>query len=218
MEVLVVDYGLGNLKSIERALTFNEHDVLFCSNPQKVENHPMVLLPGVGAFEKAMENLTALGLVEAIRSRHENQMPFLGICLGMQLMFESSEEGKQSHAGLGLIPGSVHRIPSSAQNGNLRAVPHVGWNRISWDKAKLRESQTLIDSALLEDAYFTHSFFAQPDDPSSLLAKTNVGALDVCAVAADGLALGFQFHPEKSGFAGVRFLSAALNGLASEYL
>lgn len=213
----MVDYGLGNLKSMERALVGADHIVNFSSDPQLIACHPMVILPGVGAFDSGMKNLVTEGIDVSLRVRAAANLPLIGICLGMQLLFEGSEEGSGKSPGLGVLPGYVRGIPRETPQGHLRAVPHVGWNELKWvvSPKTRKSSSSLFDSrmSLPDFAYFTHSFYAQPASDHDIFALTDVGEFTVCSVVSRGRTTGFQFHPEKSGRAGVSLLSDTMNRL-----
>ena len=156
---------------------------------------PAVVLPGVGAFGDAMRNLQAAGLDEAIRRAVEAGKPFLGICLGQQLMFEESEEMGR-HRGLGLLHGRVHRFP----NGELK-VPHIGWNQIHvW-----RDDPIFAGVAPESFAYFVHSYYVEPDEEDVVLAKTDYG-IDFASIVGWANMWGIQFHPEKSQDVGLQIL------------
>lgn len=197
--VVIVDYGLGNLASVERALRHLGAAPEISSDPASLADAPRAVLPGVGAFGTAMRNLGERGLVEALRAYAAGGRPLLGICLGMQLFMERSEEGGD-HEGLGLIPGRVTRIPASGAK-----VPHVGW-------AALSPSPRPWAGSLLEGVapgsalYFVHSYFVSPARPDDVLATTHYGASRYCSVLQRGGLAGCQAHPEKSSDAGLKIL------------
>ncbi len=196
MTVTVIDYGVGNLRSVTKALESVGCQVVLTSNPEEVARATKLVLPGVGAFGAGMANLRQLGLVEPIRDAVKRGVPFLGICLGLQLLFDESEE-MGHHEGLGLVRGKVVRFPE--QNG-LR-IPHMGWNAL-----RIRKSEPLFrhiqDGAMV---YFVHSYFPVPDDPTIIAATTEHGVEFVSAIAIDNL-FGTQFHPEKSSKVGLQIL------------
>jgi glutamine amidotransferase len=200
--VVVVDYGLGNLHSVVKALQHEGAQVELSSDPIVVANAERLVLPGVGAFADGMEGLRKRGLVDPLREYARTQRPFLGICLGMQLLLDESEEFG-AHAGLGIIPGRVERIPSAPD----RKVPQIGWARLvamaDWAGTPL---ELLAADAMM---YFVHSFSAVPEDRYRLADSTYAGARISAAVRRDNV-IGLQFHPEKSGPAGLVVLGAYL--------
>jgi glutamine amidotransferase len=192
--ITVVDYKLNNLRSIENTLRRLGHDVQVTSDPEVVRNATKLILPGVGAFRDAMENLKNLGLVEPFVTRARAGVPTLGICLGMHLIFSESEEFGLNR-GLDLIPGRVRRIPGTV------IVPHMGWNQL-----KLRKQNPLL--AGIEPGsfvYFVHSYYVEPQSTDVTLATTDHGLEFAAIVHKDNL-WATQFHPEKSQKVGERLL------------
>ncbi len=190
----IVDYGMGNLRSVWMAFKRLGIQASIGNTPADVEQATALVLPGVGAFGDAMENLRQRGLVQPILERATDDVPFMGICLGMQLMFESSEEMGQ-HSGLGLVAGGVRRFPETL------TVPHMGWNQI-------HQTRPIVLWEDLPDhsyAYFVHSYYVDPDDPGIVAATTDYG-IDYASVIARGNLFGIQFHPEKSQQVGERIL------------
>lgn len=202
-KVVVVDYGMGNLLSVRRALEHFGAEVEQCADADALGMAPKIILPGVGAFADGMAELRRLGLDVALREAAERGTPIMGICLGMQMLFNSSEEFGHS-AGLGLIPGRVVGIPRVGENGVPRKIPHIGWNDLilagwcqSW-RGSILEAVTVGSSV-----YFVHSFMAVPDDPADCLANCLYEGQVVTAAVAHGNVSGCQFHPEKSGQVGL---------------
>lgn len=202
----IVDYGTGNLLSVSRAFEHCGADVLISSSPADVLKADRLVLPGVGAFKNGMDELTRRGLAGAIRDYATFERPFLGICLGMQMMLETSEEFGM-HEGLGLIPGSVLAIPH-ASNGVTRKIPHIGWNTLRLGGSIHGWEQSILDGLTPETAstYFVHSYSVQPLDPSYVLAECMYDGCPVTAAVSSGLIYGCQFHPEKSGETGLTIL------------
>lgn len=200
--VIVVDYDCGNLFSVAQALRHVGADPVLSSDPRDVASADRLVLPGVGAFGKAMEMLAAKGLDAAIREFATRQRPFLGICLGMQLMHEGSDEFG-NHAGLALIPGRVRAIPGTSPGGHRIKVPHIGWRTLSPRQECGWGSTVLANHAPGFAMYFVHSFAAQPDDPAAVIAVSSYGGHDFCAAVQLGSLCGFQAHPEKSGEQGL---------------
>lgn len=192
---LIIDYGMGNLRSVEKTVAFLGGAPQISGDPELVRRGQRLILPGVGAFGDAMENLRKSGLDSAIRDAVAAGTPLLGLCLGLELLFSESEEFGR-HEGLALIPGRVKRFRGT----NLR-VPHVGWNQIE----SLRPDPLLQN--LKEGAYFyfVHSFYVEPESPENILAWTNYGRR-FCSIAGGRNVWGAQFHPEKSQEAGKQLL------------
>lgn len=208
-EVVVIDYGLGNLLSVARALEFNGASVEVTSKPDKVLAAKRVLLPGVGAFGTAMKALGELKLVSAIQELAKRGTPLLGICLGMQLLLSESEEFGVTE-GLGLIPGKVKPIPNRSPSGFPTKIPHIGWNGIfSVDQTDW--SQTLLaDNLPGDEMYFVHSYMAVTEDITNCIAFCDYEGHHINAVIGRGNITGCQFHPEKSGLLGLKVLSRFL--------
>ena len=195
MNVCILDYGMGNLRSVEKALEHVGAVATISSDPGQVRAADGVILPGVGAFPKAMERVRELGLDELIAERRDAGVPILGICLGLQLLFESTTELRGA-TGIGLLPGGVAVLEADGLK-----VPHIGWSPVRWE----RESR-LTDGIESETPfYFVHSFAPSPDQ-ADLLGTAAYGARFACAAERDNV-FGVQFHPEKSSAAGLRLLS-----------
>ena len=194
--IAIIDYDAGNIKSVEKALIALEEQVVVTRNPEEILGADGVILPGVGAFGDAMERLESYGLVETIGQVAGRRIPLLGICLGLQLMFESSEESP-GVKGLGLLPGRIIRIPDE---GGLK-VPHIGWNNLKFPN----EGRLFRD--LPEDSYvyFVHSYYLQAREEEIVTATTEYGALIHASVEKDNI-FACQFHPEKSSGVGRKIL------------
>lgn len=196
--VAIIDYGAGNLHSVKNALDYLGADSVVTSEPDVIAAADRVILPGVGAFGDAMRCMTERGLVDAVRSAADGSKPFLGICLGLQLLFESSEESPGVR-GLGVFKGKVVRIPDHGLK-----IPHMGWNNISVPK----KSMILPDGEPF--VYFVHSYYIQPDDQNDISAYTEYG--EKLGVAVErGSVFATQFHPEKSGDVGMGILRRFLD-------
>lgn len=200
MRFVLPDLGLSNLWSARRALEALGHEVETAADPAVVRGARALVLPGVGAFAEAARRLETSGIGAAIRSGADRGVPVLGICLGMQLLFESSDEGGESR-GLSLLPGRVRRLGGGAR------IPHVGWNRVEPTPA----GTSLFGNG--DDFYFVHSFVAEPGSGTDVLAECLHGECFPAAVSR-GRCLAFQFHPEKSGPAGLRILARALEWMS----
>ena len=193
--IALVDYGIGNLRSVEKALQAAGAQVCLTSEPQVILSAEKVVLPGVGSFGDGMAGLRERNLVEVIQSLPTKAIPLLGICLGMQLLFEVGEE-MGNHIGLGLIPGCVRRFSASGLK-----IPQTGWNQLSF-----ASGIPLLDG--LENgcyAYFNHSFYCDPSAAADVLARTEYG-LEYTSVIGRGRLYGVQFHPEKSQSVGLQLL------------
>jgi imidazole glycerol-phosphate synthase subunit HisH len=193
--ICILDYGMGNLRSVEKALEHVGVTATIASDPDTVRAADGVILPGVGAFPKAMQRIRELGLDELIFERRESGVPILGICLGLQLLFESTTE-LGGAAGIGMLTGGVAELDVSELK-----VPHIGWSPVRWERdSKLTdgiESETPF--------YFVHSFAPIPS-ADDLLGSAAYGTRFACAAERDNV-FGVQFHPEKSSSAGLRLLS-----------
>lgn len=191
--IAVIDYGAGNLRSIRRALEAAGAQVTVTAEADAVRAADAVVFPGVGAAGAAMQRLRDLSLIAPIRDVVAQERPFLGICLGMQLLFDEQEEG--STRGLGLLKGRVRSLPNDVK------VPQIGWNRTLWvqDGAGSRAG----DSG---DFYFVHSYVAEPQDPDDIVAVARYGEV-FPSIVRHGHIWGTQFHPEKSGTAGLRMVA-----------
>ena len=208
--VTVVDYGSGNLLSVSRALECCAGDVHLASTPEQVRRADRLVLPGVGAYAHCMELLRDKGLVEPLLEVARRGNPFLGICVGMQiLMTEGHEFGH--HAGLGLIKGAVRHIPVEKDGGGRLKAPHIGWNRLVEPTAD-RWRGTVLEGGLPDQSqvYFVHSYAAEPEHDQDCLAVAAYGGHSICAAVASENVIGTQFHPEKSAEAGLSLLERFL--------
>lgn len=201
--IAIVDYGMANLRSVEKALLKVGGDPVITADPAEIARAEKVVLPGVGAFCAAMSNLHGAGLDNAVRSHIAQGKPFLGICLGLQMLFESSTEMGASE-GLGILPGKVVRFFADGLPNPEAAelkVPHIGWNALQFPKP----SRLLAGLPNGADVYFVHSYFPAPADPSIVSATSDYGYDFCCAIEKDNIAA-TQFHPEKSGTIGLQIL------------
>jgi glutamine amidotransferase len=206
VEVTVIDYGVSNLLSVQRGFEYCGAKVILTSDPEKILSAKRVVLPGVGAFADAMQALEDLGLVNTIRELALRKTPLLGICLGMQLLLEESDEFGVT-TGLGLIPGRVIALPDRAVSGEKQKIPHIGWSALEMSDAITGWNKTLLeDNCPGEAVYFVHSFMAAPADSTHRIADTLYGGHKVAAVISRENITGCQFHPEKSGEVGLKIL------------
>ena len=194
--VAIIDYDAGNIKSVQKAIEYLGEDVIITRDPEVILNASRVILPGVGAFGDAMEKLHKYNLVDVIKEVVKREIPFLGICLGLQLLFERSDEtpGVQ---GLGILKGEIKRIPD---NGELK-IPHIGWNSLSFpNKGRLYDG-------ISEESYvyFVHSYYLDAEDKNIVVATTEYGTT-IHASVEQGNVFACQFHPEKSSSVGLKII------------
>ena len=194
--IAIIDYDAGNIKSVEKALKLLGQDVVITRNPEEILSADKVILPGVGAFGDAMGKLHEYELVEVIKEVVERKIPFLGICLGLQLMFESSDE-TPGVEGLGLLKGKILRIP---ENGDLK-IPHMGWNSLHFQN----EGRLFANLPQNSYVYFVHSYYLQAEDESIVKATTDYSTCIHASVEKDNV-FACQFHPEKSSDVGLTIL------------
>lgn len=199
--VTVIDYGLGNLHSVVKALAYVGAEVDLAADPTSLNRADRLVLPGVGAFADGMAGLRQRGLVEPLQARAASGIPLMGICLGAQLLLSVGEEFG-IHQGLGIIPGRVVRLPLEGVKN-----PHVGWARLQPPAPRRWEGTPLADTPPGTWAYFIHSYHPQPEDSADICALAQYDRHPVTAAVGRGRITGFQFHPEKSGQAGLAMLS-----------
>lgn len=212
--VTILDYGVGNLRSVARAFEVCGAVPELAETPGQAARAERLVIPGVGAFRSCVDALRAAGFEDVVRQVvSARERPVLGICVGMQMLFDGSEEfGKQD--GLGLLPGVVAEIPRLDDAGQRRKVPHIGWSPLAipatsedghWSGSVLRET------APGTDVYFVHSFSARPTEPKDILAVADYAGFEVCAAVRRDNLLGVQFHPEKSGPSGLQIIRSFLS-------
>jgi len=211
LRVTVLDYGIGNLLNVARALEHSGAAVQVAAQASEVVGLPdRMVLPGVGAFGDAMHEMRLRGFDDLVKRFAATERPFLGICVGAQLLFDVGEEhsdGHTGHPGLGLIPGRVQPVPALAPDGNCLRIPHIGWSglqlaqsRVSW------EGTPLSGLARGEPVYFVHSFAPVPTHEKHRLADTSYHGVRICAAVSRDNLYGCQFHPERSAMAGLGIL------------
>ncbi|MCK8818182.1 imidazole glycerol phosphate synthase subunit HisH [Natroniella sulfidigena] len=194
--IKIIDYGMGNLKNVQKAFEMVGYQAEVTQDKEEILAADGVVLPGVGAFKDAMENLEQLELIEVIKAVIEQGTPFLGICLGLQLLFTASEEFGVTE-GLDIIPGRVKRFP---QDLELK-IPHIGWNQLN-----LKQETELYDYIEAgEYQYFVHSYYVEPDDKAVIATTTGYGIEFVSSIVKDNI-YAVQFHPEKSSHKGLQLL------------
>lgn len=200
--IAIVDYGMGNLRSAQKGFEAVGHDAVVTDNPEIIAQADAVVLPGVGAFKDCYDGLVERGLVDSVKAAVASGKPFLGICVGMQLLFEYGEEGEGS-PGLGIFSGRVVRFPEALQTG--LKVPHMGWNQI--DPVEGQNAQLFKHMSDTPFTYFVHSYHVQPEDESIILATCDYGKSFPAVVGRDNV-YAVQFHPEKSQTEGLALLRA----------
>jgi glutamine amidotransferase len=206
--IAVVDYGSGNLRSVAKALERAGLDAALTEDPDALRRADAIVLPGAGAFADAMAGLRSRGLDEALHEEIERGRPYLGLCLGLQLLFQESDEHGLT-PGLGILRGRVERFPNVDLQGRPLRVPHIGWNTVRWSGAHPVSARLPAESHF----YFVHSYRAVLGDPKLAAGCCDYGGPFAAAVARDNL-FAVQFHPEKSQDAGARLLDAFVAWLA----
>lgn len=208
MKIAILDYGLSNLKSIENALNELRYEFSFVQSNENPTQFSNIILPGVGAFKDGMKGLIDRGLDSMLNQAVSNNIPILGICLGMQLLLTKSYEFGETN-GLDLIPGEV--LPFKFENEGdefEKKVPHIGWNQI--EKADVSWENTILENMNDPSMYFVHSYFCKVQNNEHLLAEANYHGQSFSAIIQCGSIIGCQFHPEKSGEIGLNLLSRCL--------
>lgn len=195
MMIAIIDYGMGNLKSVSNALAHLGCEAVITKDPELIKQADGLILPGVGAFPDCMKNLHSSGVVPILQEEHEKGKPLLGICLGMQVLFEKSYEGKEC-AGLGFLQGEITKMVDPSLK-----IPHIGWNHL-----EIIQVDPLLEG--VEDAYvyYVHSYCASGYRKEDLLAYSTYGSMKIPGVFRKGNLMATQFHPEKSGEDGLRIL------------
>lgn len=222
--IVIIDYQAGNLKSLSNALFSQGIDCVISQDPALIKSAKLAILPGVGAFEKAMQTLNTLGISEALKWRYENGKPILGICLGMQLFFEQSEEDETAFGqpqGLGFLNGNIVKI--KPQDERLK-VPHMGWNQLKFMTTENMSPEVKTPLSLYDhtSVYFVHSYGLEYPNPEHTVFVADYGMAipamtykPACKATGLGALVGFQFHPEKSGAAGQALLKTTIELLCS---
>jgi len=196
-KVAIIDYEMCNLFSVNHACLKEGLTPIITRDPKKIDAADAVILPGVGAFGDAMENLRHYELINVIEQACRTK-PFMGICLGLQLLFSNSNEFG-SHAGLNLVEGSVEKFPKESGDRRIK-VPQIGWNKASFDTSEPIFSGIPNKSFF----YFVHSYYVNPMDKAAVLTSTNYEGINYCSAVKSGNIMAFQFHPEKSGALGLK--------------
>lgn len=216
--VAVIDYGMGNMFSVKRACEHAGLEPLIANTGNMIMSSDAAILPGVGAFGDAISNLRVMDLIEPIRDFIASGRPFMGVCLGMQLLMSESEEFGRQH-GLDIIKGSVSKFSHTGNGGNRVKVPQVGWNRILTYHSKVRSGwdvSPLKDVKIGEYMYFVHSFYVIPHEDEAILSTTDYEGINYCSSILQNNIFACQFHPEKSGNEGLaiyRAWASQVNGV-----
>jgi len=205
--VTLLDYGMCNLLNVARAFEHIGAEVSIAEDRQSAMSADRLVVPGVGAFRDSMTEITVRGFDDVIRSFIDSGRPMFGICVGMQIMFESSEEFG-CYPGLGILPGQVVQIPSLTLDGTSQRVPHIGWNLLTPGKGAFNWQGSVLECLADRNSamYFVHSFVAEPSDPAHELASCLYGGHHLCAAVQKDNLVATQFHPERSGEAGLAVL------------
>lgn len=206
-KITLLDYGMCNMLNVARAFEHCGAEITITEDPAVALRAEKLVVPGVGAFRDSILEIESRGLGDAIKGFVETARPFLGICVGMQMLFEGSDEFG-SHSGLGILGGRVKAIPKFTTDGAEQRIPHIGWNHLghaetdrSWEKTLLNDFEGTCPAV-----YFVHSFAAVPSDRSISLADTIYGGHGVCAAVQRGNVMATQFHPERSGEIGLSLI------------
>ena len=208
--VAIVDYGMGNLFSVKSACDKVDLKSKIISRPEEIINSPMVILPGVGAFGDAMKQLSETGMADALKKSIDKGNYVVGICLGMQLLMDRSEEFG-SHDGLGLISGNVLRFPQYSLEGLGYKIPNVGWRKVLAPDRMNRSVPFPFNLATGIEMYFVHSFYVECINQSDVMLVSNYAGTQFAAGIKSGKILGFQFHPERSGIHGLKIYKGLLD-------
>lgn len=207
MRIVIIDYGVGNIKSIKNAFENQGASVIVSREREDIIGADGLILPGVGAFSHAMNNLNKYGLVDIIKDYVETKKPLLGICLGMQMLLEGSEEFGYTK-GIGLIEGKVIRLPLN--QSNIQKLPHISWNGIQ--PKDIKWQHTILDSVDKDsDMYFVHTYVAKPNNTKEILAITKYFNNEFCSALKKDNIYGCQFHPEKSSSIGLSIIRNFIN-------
>jgi len=193
----LIDYGMGNIHSVKKAIENLEEEVLLIKSKLQINSCKALIIPGQGAFDPAIDNLHKTGLIDEIKKWISSGKSFMGICLGLQILFEESEEG--NNKGIGIIKGKIKKIPHIKN----QRIPHIGWCNL----VPLKESKLLRQEERNKWVYFDHSYFAAPNNDSFITSSVEYGPINLTAIIENENLLACQFHPEKSGNAGQSILS-----------
>ncbi|MFC5299826.1 imidazole glycerol phosphate synthase subunit HisH [Azospira restricta] len=210
--ITLVDYGMANLLNVARAFEHCGAEVRVVEDPKSVASAGRLVVPGVGAFKDCIDEVNSRGFGDAIRDFVATGRPIFGICVGMQILFDVSEEFGE-HKGLGILPGRVRAVPNRTVSGEPQRVPHIGWNHLVRPATGRNWRGTLLDGldGKRPAVYFVHSFAADPADPTDRLADCLYGGHAICAAVQRGNLMATQFHPERSGETGLSLVRRFLD-------
>ena len=192
----LIDYGMGNIHSVKKAIENLEEEVLLIKSKLQISSCKALIIPGQGAFDPAIENLHKTGLIDEIKKWIISGKSFMGICLGLQILFEESEEG--NNKGIGIIKGKIKKIPTIKN----QRIPHIGWCNL----VPLKDGKLLRQEERNKWVYFDHSYFAEPNDESLIASNVEYGSINLTAIIENENLIACQFHPEKSGNVGQSLL------------
>jgi len=192
----LIDYGMGNIHSVKKAIENLDEEVLLIKNKLQISNCKALIIPGQGAFDPAIENLYKTGLIDEIKNWISSGKSFMGICLGLQILFEESDEG--NNEGIGIIKGKIKKIPPIKNH----RIPHIGWCNL----VPLKDGKLLRKEEKEKWVYFDHSYFAAPNDESFISSSVEYGPINLTAIIENENLIACQFHPEKSGKVGQSLL------------
>ena len=213
MKIAIIDYGLGNLHSVFNAFESLGVNVAICDSAEELDSYDALVLPGVGAFGDAMQQLELTGLGDALIRCVKEGKALLGVCLGLQLLFEESDEFG-NHKGLGLIRGKVHKLFDGRHTDNQLRVPQIGWHQIEVSPNGTNWKDSCLNGLTANEYfYFVHSFVVEPSDPSDILSLTRYGEFTFCSAIKRANITAFQFHPEKSGPVGLSLYQSWIESL-----
>lgn len=207
-KIVIIDYGIGNIESMSNAIYKIGHSPTISSTRKDILEADSVILPGVGAFKKGMENLIKNDIISSIFDFIKLGKPFLGVCLGMQMLLDESEEFGNT-LGLGLIKGKVVKFPKFETS--KEKIPHIGWNKITEPKINIWKETILNNIEQNNDLYFVHSFIAVPENIENILSKSSYAGIEFCSTIRSENIYGTQFHPEKSSKTGLTILNNFVN-------
>ena len=207
-KIAIIDYGLSNLLSVYHAFSLFSDKCAIVNDAYSINDADKIVLPGVGAFNDGMDKMRSLDFEDAIHDQVKKGTPLLGICLGMQMLFDESDEFG-IHKGLGLIPGRVERIPALDIEGKKQKIPHISWNHLFFSEDIDDCTKSILKYVKQsEECYFIHSFEAKPYYRINRIADTEYGGRRICAVTQNENVFGTQFHPERSGEVGLKIIKA----------
>ena len=206
-KISIIDYGVGNLHSLSKALKHFAEDVVLTDERETIRKSDAIILPGVGAFQSGMSGLRVRSLVETVKNFAQKDKPVLGICLGAQLMLGKGFEFGE-HEGLGIMPGKVEHFPDLSEK---EKIPQIGWNGIYARKNSSWQNTILQGTPEKANVYFVHSYILVPEKEENILALSRYGGYEFCAALKNGNVYGCQFHPEKSGRIGLEIIKNFIN-------